>query len=106
MHCLGCHLSADETVEEACLAHNVEAEQFIAKVNEIMAFSLTKDVVIADILRYAPEVEPVFYSFGMHCLGCEVSLDETLEEACAVHGVDVNDLIAKAEDVIADFALA
>jgi hybrid cluster-associated redox disulfide protein len=106
MHCLGCHLSEDETVEEACLVHGADVDKFLGDINNLMAFKLTKNTIIADILKYAPEVEPVFYAYGMHCLGCEISLEETLEEACAAHGVDADDLIAKAEDVIADFAVA
>ncbi len=30
----------------------------------------------------------------MHCLGCPASRGETVEEACAVHGVDVDKLLA------------
>ncbi|MDR2605709.1 MAG: DUF1858 domain-containing protein [Oscillospiraceae bacterium] len=69
-----------------------------------MTFTLTKQTLIADVLRYAPETEPVFYSFGMHCLGCEISAEESVEEACAAHGIDADELIAKCEEVIADFA--
>ena len=32
---------------------------------------------------------------GMHCLGCPASQMETLEEACNVHGIDVNELLEK-----------
>jgi hydroxylamine reductase len=32
---------------------------------------------------------------GMHCLGCPSSQMETLEEACAVHGVDVNGILSQ-----------
>ena len=28
---------------------------------------------------------------GMHCLGCPASQGETVERACMVHGVDVNE---------------
>jgi len=104
MHCLGCHLSEDETVEEACTVHGVDVEPFLARVNELMEFKLTKQTLISDVLRFAPETEPVFYSFGMHCLGCEISAEENLEEACAAHGIDVDELISKCEEVIADFA--
>ena len=37
---------------------------------------------------------PIFFSIGMHCLGCPSSRGETVEEACAVHGVDVDKLLA------------
>ena len=36
----------------------------------------------------------VFFGIGMHCLGCPASRGETVEEACAVHGVDVDKLLA------------
>lgn len=56
---------------------------------------ITKDTIIGDILDIAPETAPVFFSIGMHCLGCPASRGETVEEACMVHGVDVNQLLAE-----------
>ena len=29
----------------------------------------------------------------MHCVGCPASAGETLEEACAVHGIDVEEAV-------------
>ncbi len=54
---------------------------------------ITKDTIIGDILDIAPQAAPVFMSIGMHCLGCPASRGETVEEACAVHGVDVEKLL-------------
>jgi hybrid cluster-associated redox disulfide protein len=56
---------------------------------------ITKDTVIGDLLVIAPETAPVLFSIGMHCLGCPASQGETVEQACAVHGVDVNDVVEK-----------
>jgi len=56
-------------------------------------FVIGKDTVIADILEEAPETAPLFISIGMHCLGCAMSSDETVEEACAVHDVDVDEFV-------------
>ena len=55
----------------------------------------TKDTIIGDILDIAPETAPIFLSIGMHCLGCPSSRGETVEEACMVHGVDVDEVLAK-----------
>lgn len=41
-----------------------------------------------------PQTAPIFLSIGMHCLGCPSSRGETVEEACAVHGIDVDKLLA------------
>ena len=55
---------------------------------------ITKDTIIGDILDIAPQTAPIFLSIGMHCLGWPSSRGETVEEACAVHGVDVDKLLA------------
>ncbi|MCD8331312.1 MAG: DUF1858 domain-containing protein [Oscillospiraceae bacterium] len=54
---------------------------------------ITKDTIIGDILDIAPETAPIFMSIGMHCLGCPSSRGETVEQACMVHGVDVEQLL-------------
>ena len=55
---------------------------------------ITKDTIIGDILTIAPQTAPLFMGIGMHCLGCPASRGETVEEACAVHGVDVEQMVA------------
>ena len=58
-------------------------------------FEITKDTVIAQILIEAPDTAPLFQEIGMHCLGCALASEETVEEACMVHGVDADSFIAK-----------
>ena len=55
--------------------------------------NITKDTIIGDILDIAPQTAPIVMSIGMHCLGCPSSRGETVEEACQVHGVDVDALL-------------
>ena len=54
---------------------------------------ITKDTIIGDILDIAPDTAPIFLSIGMHCLGCPSSRGEPVEQACMVHGVDVEALL-------------
>ena len=54
---------------------------------------IKRDTIIGDILDVAPQTAPIFLSIGMHCLGCPASRGESLEEACAVHGVDCDQLV-------------
>ena len=63
--------------------------------------TITKDTIIGDILDIAPQTAPLFLSIGMHCLGCPASRGETVEDACAVHGVNVDELLAKVNAAIA-----
>ena len=52
-----------------------------------------KDTKIGEILEAAPEKAEILLQAGMHCLGCPASQEETLEEACAVHGINVEELV-------------
>ena len=63
--------------------------------------NITKDTIIGDILDIAPQCAPVFMSIGMHCLGCPASRGETVAQACMVHGVDADELLAKVNAMIA-----
>lgn len=54
-----------------------------------------KDTKIGEILENAPEKAEILLQAGMHCLGCPASQEETLEEACSVHGIDVEELLEK-----------
>lgn len=54
---------------------------------------ITKDMLIGEILQKNRNVAPVLMGMGMHCLGCPASQMETLEQACLVHGVDVNEIL-------------
>ena len=58
-----------------------------------MAVKIEKETIIGDILDIAPQAAPLFFAIGMHCLGCPSSRGDTVEEACAVHGVDVDKLL-------------
>lgn len=54
---------------------------------------ITKDSIIGDVLDKYPETAELFFSIGMHCLGCPASRGETIGEACMVHGADVDKLL-------------
>lgn len=56
---------------------------------------ITKNTKIGELLEVAPEKAEILLAAGMHCLGCPASQAETLEEACDVHGIDVNELVEK-----------
>ena len=57
--------------------------------------TVTKDTIIMDVLRIDEGTAPFFFEIGMHCLGCPSASGESIAEACAVHGVDADELVAK-----------
>ncbi|MCX7749955.1 MAG: DUF1858 domain-containing protein [Clostridia bacterium] len=54
---------------------------------------VTKDMIIADVLKMDRGTAPIFMNSGMHCLGCPSASGESIEDACAVHGIDADQLI-------------
>ncbi len=58
--------------------------------------NVTTDTIIGEILDFNPEAAaPIFFEMGMHCLGCPSSRGESVGQACMVHGVDADDIVAK-----------
>ncbi len=62
---------------------------------------ITKDTIIGDILDMDKTTAPFFLEMGMHCLGCPASRGESVEQACMVHGVDVDELVKKINEHLA-----
>lgn len=60
-----------------------------------MAFKVTRDTIIGEIMDHDETTAKYFTEMGMHCLYCPSSRGETLEQACEVHGVDVESMIEK-----------
>ena len=60
-----------------------------------ITMEITRESIIGDILDFDPTTAIYFLEIGMHCLGCPASRMESLEEACIVHGTDVDELVAK-----------
>ena len=56
---------------------------------------ITKDMNILEVIQINPALADVFKEAGMGCLGCVAARFENIEEACGVHGIDVDDLLVK-----------
>ena len=64
--------------------------------------TVTKESLIGDVLNADVETARFFFEIGMHCLGCPSASGESIEEACAVHGADADELVAKLNEYLAD----
>ena len=57
--------------------------------------TITKDMIIDDVIKLDERLGDVFLGFGMHCIFCHMGMEETVEEAAYVHQVDVDFLVKK-----------
>ena len=56
---------------------------------------IEKTMKIGEFCEQYPDKIDILLDAGMHCLGCPASQAETIEEACEVHGIDVNEVLEK-----------
>jgi hydroxylamine reductase len=71
------------------------------KENKTMA-KITADTLIADCLQINPNAPEILMAAGMHCFGCAMAHGETVAEAVAVHGEDLDALLAKLNEGLED----
>jgi len=55
---------------------------------------ITKETLIGDLIAEDYGCATVLMGAGMHCVGCPASQMETIEEACMVHDMDPDQLVA------------
>lgn len=56
---------------------------------------VTKDMLIGTVLKMDMGMATILLSNGLHCLGCPSAQGETLEEACEIHGIPVEQLVGE-----------
>ena len=62
---------------------------------------ITKQTLMGDMLEYDRGIAVILMQSGMHCVGCPASIGESLEEACMVHGIDSDEVLAQIKEYLA-----
>jgi len=62
---------------------------------EERAMKATKDMTIGEVIRQNPEAARILIGMGLGCVSCPASQAETLEEAAEVHGLDIDEMLAR-----------
>lgn len=63
---------------------------------------ISKDMIIADIIAVDPGNAAILMASGMHCIGCPSAQGESLEDACLVHGMNVDEVVTKINEYLAN----
>lgn len=63
---------------------------------------ITKNSIMGDMLEFDRGIGVVLMEAGMHCVGCPASIGETLDEACQVHGLDADEVLANIKNYLAN----
>ena len=54
---------------------------------------ITKKMSFAEIIEKEPESASVFMEKGMHCCGCPMAMQESLEQGALAHGLDADEIV-------------
>ncbi len=61
---------------------------------------ITKEMTIAEVVETYPKTVDVFMRYGLGCLGCAISRMENIEQGAAMHGIDIDTLVADLNKVV------
>ena len=64
-----------------------------------MERKITENTIITDALEINPNAAAILMRYGMHCLGCAIAHGETVGEAAAVHGADLEQMLNELNDI-------
>ena len=65
---------------------------------------IDKQMSIGQVLTLNRGTARIFMEFGMHCLGCPHATAESIEDACAVHGANADELVHQLNEFFAENA--
>ena len=61
---------------------------------------VTKDMIVGEVVAMNAKMPMVFIANGLFCYGCPSASGETLEDACAVHGIDCDKLLSDINEAL------
>ncbi len=64
--------------------------------------NVTKETIIGAVLDFDPDAAKIFHMNGMFCTGCPHSRSECIADACLVHGIDADALVASLNEYFAN----
>ncbi len=53
-----------------------------------MEQKINKDMTFGELLQAFPDTAPILGSYGLHCIGCHLSVSETIAQGMRAHGMD------------------
>ncbi len=66
-----------------------------------MENTVDKTMSIGEVLNMHRGTARIFMQFGMHCLGCPHAVAESIEDACAAHGANADELVHQLNEFLA-----
>ncbi|MBD3303919.1 DUF1858 domain-containing protein [Candidatus Woesearchaeota archaeon] len=69
-----------------------------------MAEEIKKTDIIGEVVEKHEKLAPIFFKFGMHCIGCPAARGESIEDGAKAHGLDDEKIKALIKDLNEELA--
>ena len=66
-----------------------------------MSDKINKDMTFAQVMQMSPEVATVLRKYNLGCIGCMGAQNESLEQGCRAHGIDVDEIVKDLNKIFA-----
>jgi len=53
---------------------------------------ISKKTKLNEVLEQKPKAAEILFEAGMHCLGCPMTMQESLEDGCLAHGMSKKEI--------------
>lgn len=60
---------------------------------KIKTKKITKEMTVGEVIKKYPKAVFTFIDYGLHCVGCPLAQDDTLEGAAKIHRLDLKQLL-------------
>lgn len=67
-----------------------------------MGLTISKDMTFFELMRNHPKSIEVLKKNNLGCVGCMGAQNESLEQGCCAHGLDVNELLKDLNRALAE----
>jgi hybrid cluster-associated redox disulfide protein len=66
-----------------------------------MSQTISKDMTFFELMRNYPKSIEVLRKHNLGCVGCMGAQNESLEQGCRAHGLDINELLKDLSQITA-----
>lgn len=60
--------------------------------------TISKDMILGKVIAKFPQAAEIMLEYGLHCIGCHVAAEETIEQGAKAHGLtdeQVEEMVSK-----------
>lgn len=54
---------------------------------------ITGKTTLGETISFHPQASQILMKYGLHCIGCHIAMQETVEDGARAHGLDKKEIV-------------